>query len=132
MNPTDRINDELRQSSFESIEWKKISLANLDHMVINLWKNINVIDKILEQTKYYQEVIFLDGPPFATGTMHYGHILVSIIKDMLNRYLTMHGKKVDKRNSFDCHGVPIEMLAKKKIGYKTKKELLDLLEENEV
>lgn len=109
----------------EKTSWKETSLSLLEHNVIRYWRDINAIDKVLKLTEDCPEIIFLDGPPFATGTMHYGHILVSTVKDTLNRYFTMNRKKVDKRNSFDCHGVPIEMLAKEKIGYKTRKELLE-------
>lgn len=105
--------------------WRETSLPELEKQTIEHWKNIGAIDKILDQVKNYPEKIFLDGPPFATGTMHYGHILVSTIKDSMIRYLTMKGYKVDRRNSWDTHGVPIEMLAKKTIGYNTKKELLE-------
>ncbi|AVG46089.1 isoleucyl-tRNA synthetase [Acanthamoeba polyphaga mimivirus] len=105
--------------------WQNTDLIELEKNIIAFWKNINATDKILQQVNDYPEKIFLDGPPFATGTMHYGHILVSSIKDTIIRYFTMKGYKVDRRNSWDCHGVPIEMLAKKVIGYTTKKELYD-------
>src|SRR5947207_5058154 len=109
----------------ESSSWKNTSFPELEKKVIQYWREIDATNKILELCKDYPKKIFLDGPPFATGTMHYGHILVSTIKDTVIRYLTMHGYKVDRRNSFDCHGVPVEMLAKKTIGYNTKKELID-------
>ncbi|XWV26540.1 isoleucyl-tRNA synthetase [Tupanvirus soda lake] len=109
----------------ESTTWKGTSLPELEKQVIHYWRSINATDKIINQTKEKQQKVFLDGPPFATGKMHYGHILVSTIKDTLTRYLTMHGYYVDRKNGWDTHGVPIEMLAKKTIGYNTKKELLE-------
>ncbi|BCS83013.1 isoleucyl-tRNA synthetase [Cotonvirus japonicus] len=105
--------------------WMKTNFSDMEGEIIKFWRENNIVDKILERVNDYPEKVFLDGPPFATGLMHYGHILVSTIKDILNRFFTMSGFKVDKRNSWDCHGVPIEMLAKKIIGYNTKKELLD-------
>jgi len=96
----------------------------LEQHVIQKWRDNAIVKKILERVSSYPEKFFLDGPPFATGTMHYGHILVSTVKDTMARYFTMNGFKVDRRNSWDTHGVPIEMLAKNEIGYHTKEELL--------
>lgn len=105
-------------------------ISRIRKRVINYWREINATEKIIEQTKLNPQKIFLDGPPFATGTMHYGHILVSTIKDTMTRYLTMNGYYVDRKNGWDTHGVPIEMLAKETIGYNTKKELMDYGLEN--
>jgi len=105
--------------------WKNTSFPELEVETINYWRSIGTIDKIVEMTKDYPTVVFCDGPPFATGKLHYGHILVSTVKDTMTRYLTMNGYRVDRGYGYDCHGVPIEMLAKKMIGYNTKKELLE-------
>lgn len=109
----------------KTLNWKDTSLPDLEKHVIQYWKQIDATNKIIEMTKTFPQKIFMDGPPFATGNMHYGHILVSTIKDTMTRYLTMKGFYVDRKNGWDCHGVPIEMLAKKYIGYKTKKELME-------
>lgn len=106
------------------------TLVVLEKNIIEYWNKIDATNKIIEQTKLNPKKIFLDGPPFATGTMHYGHILVSTLKDTMTRFLTMRGFSVDRRNGWDCHGVPIEMLAKKDIGYTTKTELIEYGIEN--
>lgn len=104
---------------------EKTTLPALEVSVIEYWNKIDAPNKIIEKTKTFPKKFFLDGPPFATGTMHYGHILVSTLKDTMTRYLTMRGFNIDRGNGWDCHGVPIEMLAKKVIGYATKAELLE-------
>lgn len=103
---------------------KKYSLPQLEHEIIKFWNDIDAPTKIVEMRKTYPQKIFLDGPPFATGKPHYGHTLVSTIKDTLIRYYTMNKYYVNRGNGWDCHGVPIEMKAKEKIGYLNKKELL--------
>ena len=60
--------------------------------------------------------IFYDGPPFATGLPHYGHLVASTLKDIVPRYWTMRGKRVERRFGWDTHGLPIEMLVEKKLG----------------
>lgn len=107
----------------ETKSWKETSIPSLEEEIIRHWKEINVINELENRTKNFPEKIFLDGPPFATGTMHYGHILVSTIKDTMIRYFTMNGFRVSRGFGWDTHGVPLEMLVKKKIGYQTKKEL---------
>lgn len=105
--------------------WKETSLPALEREIQNYWSKNSIPQRVKDISSGRQEKRFLDGPPFATGTLHYGHLLVSTIKDLLARFFTMNGFYVDRQNGWDCHGVPIEMLAKKHIGYKTKKELLE-------
>eukprot|EP00792_Barthelona_sp_PAP020_P008136 TRINITY_DN3197_c1_g6_i2.p1 TRINITY_DN3197_c1_g6~~TRINITY_DN3197_c1_g6_i2.p1 ORF type:complete len:1088 (+),score=370.62 TRINITY_DN3197_c1_g6_i2:32-3295(+) len=81
-----------------------------EEKVGNFWNEINIFDKILEQTKDKPKFVFYDGPPFATGTPHYGHILVSIMKDVVCRYQTSTGHHVPRRFGWDCHGLPIERI----------------------
>ncbi|HLD71012.1 MAG TPA: class I tRNA ligase family protein, partial [Candidatus Peribacteraceae bacterium] len=66
---------------------------------------------------------FYDGPPFATGLPHYGHLLAGTIKDVIPRYQTMRGKRVDRRFGWDCHGLPVENLVEKDEGLKSKKDI---------
>ena len=69
------------------------------------------------------EFKFFDGPPFATGLPHYGHIVASIIKDTVPRYWTMKGHRVERRWGWDCHGLPIENIVEKELGSKSKKDI---------
>jgi isoleucyl-tRNA synthetase len=71
------------------------------------------------------DYVFYDGPPFATGTPHYGHLVGSIMKDVVPRYWTMNGYKVERKRGWDCHGLPIENIAEKELGFKQKKDIIE-------
>jgi len=88
------------------------------------WENKKIFDKSLEQTKKGKAFVFYDGPPFATGTPHYGHLLQSVIKDAIPRYKTMQGFYVERQWGWDCHGLPIENIVEKELGTKSKKEIV--------
>lgn len=72
------------------------------------------------------EFVFYDGPPFANGLPHYGHLLTGYVKDVVPRYETMRGRRVERRFGWDCHGLPAEVEAEKQLGITTKAEILDL------
>src|SRR5579864_263391 len=72
------------------------------------WNKEHVFEKTLEETKNGKPFVFYDGPPFATGLPHYGHILAGTIKDVVPRYKTMKGFCVPRRFGWDCHGLPVE------------------------
>ena len=72
------------------------------------------------------EYVFYDGPPFANGLPHYGHLFTGYVKDVVPRYQTMRGRKVERRFGWDCHGLPAEVEAEKQLGISTKAEILDL------
>ncbi len=72
------------------------------------------------------EYVFYDGPPFANGLPHYGHLLTGYVKDVVPRYQTMLGRRVERRFGWDCHGLPAEVEAEKQLGLSTKGEILDL------
>ncbi len=72
------------------------------------------------------EFVFYDGPPFANGLPHYGHLLTGYVKDVVPRYRTMRGQRVERRFGWDTHGLPAELEAMRQLGIKTKEEILDL------
>ena len=72
------------------------------------------------------EFVFYDGPPFANGLPHYGHLLTGYAKDVIPRYKTMRGKRVERRFGWDTHGLPAELEAMRQLGIKTKEEILEL------
>ena len=109
----------------EQLNWANVSIPKLEENIVDYWRKIDAINVIINESKGKPEKIFIDGPPFANGTIHWGHFLVSTLKDTLTRYFTMRGFNVDRGFGWDTHGVPMEMLAKKIIGYKTKQELLE-------
>jgi len=99
----------------------KVHFPTLEHKILTLWKDQNVFQRSIEARATENDssednYIFYDGPPFATGLPHYGHLVASTLKDIVPRYWTMRGKKVERRFGWDTHGLPIEMLVEKKLG----------------
>jgi len=76
--------------------------------VLKFWASERIFERSLEQRKDAPEYVFYDGPPFATGLPHYGHLLAGTIKDIVPRYQTMRGHYVKRRFGWDCHGLPVE------------------------
>lgn len=93
------------------------------HELIQLWKDNKVFEKSIEQRPEELEIITYDGPPFASGTPHYGHGLVSIMKDALARYKTMQWYRVERKWWRDCHGLPVEKFVEKQLGIDGKKDI---------
>jgi isoleucyl-tRNA synthetase len=91
---------------FEEIENE--SFANREERILAFWKEKGIFFQSLENRKDAPSFVFYDGPPFATGLPHYGHLLAGTIKDVVPRYKTMKGFYVPRRFGWDCHGLPIE------------------------
>lgn len=104
---------------------KRKSIAEREEETLAFWRAHNIFEKSLEQTRGGEPFVFYDGPPFATGLPHYGHLLASIIKDAIPRYWTMRGKFVARRWGWDCHGLPLENVVEQKLGLKSKKEIVE-------
>ena len=94
-----------------------------ENRILKFWEEKKIFEKSLEKTKDKKPFVFYDGPPFATGTPHYGHLLQSAIKDAIPRYKTMQGFYVIRQWGWDCHGLPIENIVEKELGTKSKKEI---------
>ncbi|PIN75518.1 isoleucine--tRNA ligase [Candidatus Woesearchaeota archaeon CG10_big_fil_rev_8_21_14_0_10_37_12] len=92
-----------------------------EEKIAKFWEQHNCFEKSVEQRAKTKQFVFYDGPPFATGTPHYGHILGLTSKDLFPRYKTMQGFRVERRWGWDCHGLPIENMMEKELGIKTKK-----------
>lgn len=92
------------------------SFVESERAVLKFWNEKQIFQKSLEKTKKGKNYIFYDGPPFATGLPHHGHIVASTLKDVVPRYFTMKGYYVDRRFGWDCHGLPIEQEIDKKFG----------------
>ena len=107
------------QSRFEDVEVSP-SFPGEEEKVLEYWEQINAFQKQLEMTKDLPKYTFYDGPPFATGKPHYGHILVGAIKDTVTRYATQNGMHVPRRFGWDCHGLPVEYEIDKKLGVENK------------
>jgi len=98
------------------------SFPKEEEKVIEYWDKIDAFKKQLELTKDLPPWTFFDGPPFATGLPHYGHIAVGAIKDTMCRYATQNGHYVERRFGWDCHGLPIEYEIDKMLNIKTKQD----------
>ncbi|PWA34610.1 hypothetical protein CTI12_AA617400 [Artemisia annua] len=84
------------------------SFPKEEQSILRRWNETKAFEQQLQRTKHLPEYVFYDGPPFATGLPHYGHILAGTIKDIVTRYQTATGHHVTRRFSWDCHGMPVE------------------------
>lgn len=98
-------------------------LAEVEEKVLRFWQKNKVFEKSIKNRPKDKEQIFYDGPPFATGLPHYGHIVPGTLKDIIPRYWTMKGYRVERRFGWDCHGLPIEYQLEKELKIKAKKEI---------
>ncbi len=114
----------------------QLSIRDRDVWVLNYWdknnsfkksesgaKSNSFIKKIKEKIFGKKRFVFYDGPPFATGLPHHGHLLQSTIKDAIPRYKTMQGYSNDRRWGWDCHGLPLEFEIEKELGISNKREI---------
>ncbi|MCC8378068.1 MAG: isoleucine--tRNA ligase [Rickettsia endosymbiont of Graphium doson] len=90
--------------------------ATIEKEILKFWQDNNIFQKSIDIREGDAEFIFYDGPPFANGLPHYGHLLTGFIKDVYARYQTVRGKKVERRFGWDCHGLPAEMQSEKELG----------------
>lgn len=104
----------------------KTPIAKSEEELLKLWDKEKTFQKSLSQREGQPRFSFYDGPPFANGLPHFGHSLVTSIKDSLGRYKTMQGYYVERRNGWDCHGLPVEFAIEKQLDVSGKKQILDL------
>jgi isoleucyl-tRNA synthetase len=103
------------------------NLPDLERRVLDYWTADKTFAASVEaRAAGPNEYVFYDGPPFANGLPHYGHLLTGYIKDVVPRYQTMRGRRVERRFGWDCHGLPAEVEAEKQLGLTTKAEILAL------
>jgi isoleucyl-tRNA synthetase len=95
----------------------------LEEEVLNYWKENKTFEKSIDIRDPKNSFRFYDGPPFVTGTPHYGHLLGSIVKDVIPRFQTMKGKRVERVWGWDCHGLPAENKVEKQLGINSKREI---------
>jgi isoleucyl-tRNA synthetase len=105
---------------------QKSNLAAIEESILALWQKEHTFEKSLKQREGGKYFSFYDGPPFANGLPHFGHSLVTSIKDAVLRYKTMRGYYVPRRNGWDCHGLPVEYAIEKDFGVSGKKQILEL------
>lgn len=103
----------------------KVSFPAVEERVLEFWKKSDIFTKSIEQRDGGDEYVFYDGPPFATGLPHYGNFVPGIIKDIIPRFKTMQGMKVERRFGWDCHGLPVEYEMEKELGISGKRQIED-------
>ena len=102
---------------------KVLEFIQKEKEILKFWEKNKIFEKSIEQRPKDKSYVFYDGPPFATGLPHYGHILASLIKDVVPRYWTMKGFRVERRWGWDCHGLPVENLVEQELNLKDKKDI---------
>jgi isoleucyl-tRNA synthetase len=104
---------------------KKHFLAQIEEELLNKWEQEKTFEKSLSSREGGKRFNFYDGPPFANGTPHYGHLEQTTIKDTVTRYKTMRGYYVPRRVGWDTHGLPVEYAIEKKHGFKGKRDIVE-------
>lgn len=104
---------------------KKHFLAEVEERLLETWNNEKTFEKSLQQRQDSKTFSFYDGPPFANGVPHYGHLVQTTIKDSVTRYKTMQGYHVPRRVGWDTHGLPVEYAIEKEHGFRGKKDILE-------
>lgn len=99
-----------------------VNFPDIEQKILAYWQENNIFQKSIDtrpsiKAGQKNEFIFYDGPPFANGLPHYGHLLTGFIKDVYARYQTTKGRRVERRFGWDCHGLPAEMGAEKELGF---------------
>ena len=108
--------------SFKEVN-NQVNFAEVEQNVLKFWNENKIFEASLEQRKNADEFVFYDGPPFATGLPHYGHLLAGTIKDVVPRFQTMRGKYVKRTFGWDCHGLPVENEMEKELKLNNKREI---------
>jgi isoleucyl-tRNA synthetase len=103
---------------------------SIEEDIIEFWKQDGTFTASVESRERRSgedsnEFVFYDGPPFANGLPHYGHLATGFVKDMIPRYKTMRGKHVPRRFGWDCHGLPAELVVEKELGVSGHAEILE-------
>jgi isoleucyl-tRNA synthetase len=101
----------------------KVEFPKMEEEILAFWEKNDIFKKSISQREGKDEFVFYDGPPFATGLPHFGHFVPGTIKDIIPRYQTMKGKKVERRFGWDCHGLPVENLIEKELGLNSKTDI---------
>ena len=102
------------------------SFPDLERTVLAAWAADGTFQSSIDRREGAPEFVFYDGPPFANGLPHYGHLLTGYVKDVVPRFRTMLGAKVERRFGWDCHGLPAEVEAEKQLGIKHKHEIEEM------
>ena len=103
---------------------KKSQFAEIEEKILKLWDKEKTFQKSVDQRKGKPLFSFYDGPPYANGLPHHGHVVPVSIKDSVTRYKTMRGYYVPRRLGWDTHGLPVEYQIEKELGFKGKRDIV--------
>lgn len=103
----------------------KPDLPNIEKSILERWAKEKTFQTSIDERPEDTEYVFYDGPPFANGLPHHGHLLTGYVKDVIPRYHTMRGKRVERRFGWDCHGLPAEMESEKQLGVSGRAAITD-------
>ena len=103
----------------------KANFPNLEEKILKRWEKDKTFQASVDSKPEKSEFVFYDGPPFANGLPHHGHLLTGYVKDVVPRYQTMKGKKVERRFGWDCHGLPAEMEVEKELKVSGRNEITE-------
>ena len=106
------------------------SFPRMEEEVLAFWKRERIFERSVEfrpplRDGESNEFVFYDGPPFANGLPHYGHLVTGFVKDIVPRYETMRGRRVERRFGWDCHGLPAELTAEEELGISGRPAILE-------
>src|SRR3972149_3947904 len=101
----------------------KPNLDQLEQETLAWWKQQDILNKSIQQRSSESAKTFYDGPITANGEPHYGHMLTFAMKDLIPRYWSMKGYRVDRSLGWDCQGIPVEYEVEKQLGFKEKKDI---------
>lgn len=106
------------------------NVSKMEEDVLAYWQEHNIFRETVERRSRRidgknNEYVFYDGPPFANGLPHYGHLATGFVKDLIPRYRTMRGQRVERRFGWDCHGLPAELTSEKELGISGRQEILE-------
>ncbi|GIU92934.1 MAG: isoleucine--tRNA ligase [Acidimicrobiia bacterium] len=102
----------------------RVDIPRMEEDILELWDRIQAFEESVRMRPEDREYVFYDGPPFPTGSPHYGNLLAGVIKDVVPRYWTMRGYRVERRFGWDTHGLPVEMEVQKALGISGPSEIL--------
>ena len=109
---------------FEEVP-SQVDFPAQEKALLSWWEEVDLYRQSVEFRTEAKPFVFYDGPPFASGLPHYGHLLASIIKDVVPRYWTMRGYRIERRFGWDCHGLPVENEAEQQLGLKSRPDIIE-------
>ena len=119
------INNKKNNNIFKPV-MSKPDFPAIEKEILEFWEKEGTFqESVMMRESSGKEFVFYDGPPFANGTPHYGHILTGYVKDVVPRYKTMNGYHVPRRFGWDCHGLPAEMEMEKEVGIHGRQQITD-------